>query len=202
MKPRRKPAAAPRKPERFPADHLITGFDGPQLRALGRELEQYRFEGCDFSGADLTGLRFEDCRFERCNLASAQLRGTALQNVAFADCKLLGVAFSACQDMLFAVHFDDCLLRYSTFAGKRLGSTRFVRCSLTEADFTNADLTAAAFLDCDLVNTVFHDTNLTDADLTTAIGFSINPESNIITGARFALVGLPGLLERYGIVVV
>ncbi len=200
MKPRRKPAAA-RKPGPFPPDRVLTGYDAQQLRALGRELEQYRFEGCDFNGADLTNLRFEDCTFDRCNLSTAQLRGTALQNVAFADCKLLGVAFSVCQEMLFAVHFDDCLLRYATFGGKRMAGTRFERCSLTEADFTNTDLTGGAFAGCDLVNAVFHETNLTAADFTTAHGFSINPEINVLTGARLALAGLPGLLERYGLVV-
>jgi len=200
MKPRRKPAAL-RPPDYFPAENVLTGLDAPRLLALGREFEQYHFVGCDLSEANLAGLRFEDCRFERCNLATAKLGGAALQNVAFIDCKLLGVAFGACQDMLFGVHFDHCQLRYASFGGKKLVGTRFAHCSLAETDFTNADLSGAAFANCDLTGIVFHDTRLVGTDFTTATGFSLDPEANVLTGARFALAGLPGLLDKYGLVV-
>jgi uncharacterized protein YjbI with pentapeptide repeats len=200
MKPRRKPATL-RKPDYFPAEHVLTGLEAPRLLALGREFEQFRFVNCELSEASLAGLRFEDCLFERCNLTTAKLDGTALQNVAFADCKLLGVAFSACQDMLFGVHFDDCQLRYASFGGKKLAGTRFGHCSLAEADFTNADLTGAVFASCDLTGTIFHDTQLAGADLTTATGFSLDPEANNLRGARFALAGLPGLLDKYGLLI-
>ncbi|GAA4493960.1 hypothetical protein GCM10023172_03250 [Hymenobacter ginsengisoli] len=200
MKPRRKPTAL-RKPDYFPAENVLAGLRAPQLLALGREFEQCRFVNCELAEANLAGLRFEDCLFERCNLTTAKLSNTALQNVAFADCKLLGVAFAACQDMLFGVHFDDCQLRYASFAGKKLAGTRFERCQLPETDFTNADLTGAVFAGCDLAGTVFHDTRLGGADFTTATGYSLDPEANVLTGARFALAGLPGLLTKYELVV-
>jgi uncharacterized protein YjbI with pentapeptide repeats len=200
MKPRRKPAAL-RKPDYFPAENVLTGLSGPRLLALGRELEQFRFVGCDLSEANLAGLRFEDCLFERCNLTNARLGGTALQNVAFADCKLLGLNFCACQDMLFGVHFDLCQLRYSSFAGKRLAGMRFGQCSLAEVDFTNADLSGVVLAGCDLTQAIFHDTQLVGTDFTTASNFSFDPETNRLTGARFALAGLPGLLDKYGLVV-
>jgi uncharacterized protein YjbI with pentapeptide repeats len=176
MKPRRKLPAL-RKPDYFPAENVLTGYDAPRLLALGRDFEQYRFVNCDLSEANLGGLRLEDCLFE------------------------LGVAFGACQDMLFGVHFDHCQLRYASFGGKRLAGTRFVQCSLAETDFTNADLSNAIFQDCDLARTNFHHTVLTGADFTTATNFSLDPETNTLTGARFALAGLPGLLYKYGIVV-
>ena len=200
MKPRRKPAAL-RKPDYFPAEQVLTGYDAARLLALGPDFEQYRLVHCDLSGASLTGLRFEDCLFEFCNLTTVKLSGTALQNVAFTDCKLLGVPFGACQDMLFGVHFDNCQLRYASFGGKRLAGTRFAHCTLDEADFTNADLSNAVFAHCDLARTVFHNTQLAGADFTTATGFSLDPEANTLAGARFALAGLPGLLDKYGLVI-
>lgn len=200
MKPRRKPTAL-RKPDYFPAENVLTGLDATRLLALSPDFEQFRFVNCELSGASLAGLRFEDCLFERCNLATTKLSGTALQNVAFTDCKLLGVAFGACQDMLFGVHFDDCQLRYASFGGKKLAGTRFGHCSLAETDFTNADLSNAVFADCDLTGTIFHGTQLAGADFTTATGFSLDPEANTLTGTRFALAGLPGLLDKYGLVV-
>ena len=200
MKPRRKPTTL-RKPDYFPAANVLTGLDAPHLLALGADFEQFRFINCELAEASLAGLRFEDCLFERCNLTAAKLSNTALQNVAFADCKLLGVAFSACQDMLFGVHFDDCQLRYASLGGKKLAGTRFNTCSLAETDFTNADLSDAVFAGCDLTGTVFHDTRLAGTDFTTAIGYSLDPEANYLAGARFALGGLPGLLDKYGLVV-
>ena len=200
MKPRRKPLAL-RKPDYFPDEQVLTGLTTPRLLALSNEFEQFRFVNCDLSEASLAGLRFEDCLFERCNLTTAKLTGAALQNVAFADCKLLGVAFSACQDLLFGVHFDDCQLRYSAFGGKKLAGTRFNQCSLAETDFTNADLTGAAFTHCDLTGTIFHNTQLAGADFTTSTGLSLDPEANHLRGARFALASLPGLLDKYGLVV-
>jgi uncharacterized protein YjbI with pentapeptide repeats len=200
MKPRRKPTAL-RKPDHFPADQVLTGLDATRLLALGHEFEQFHFISCELTEANLAGLRFEDCLFERCNLTTAKLGSTALQNVAFADCKLLGVSFSACQDMLFGVHFDGCQLRYASFGGKRMAGTRFAHCTLDEADFTNTDLSGASFAGCDLTRTNFHGTLLTRADFTTATNYALDPEVNTLTGARFALAGLPGLLTKYDLVV-
>lgn len=209
MPPRRKPAgtrrttthAAPLVPADFPSASVHTGVDASQLRTLDGELERQHFVGCELGGADLSHLRFEDCLFERCNLASVKLRGTALRNVAFKDCKLLGAVFADCDDMLFAVHFDECQLRYASFVGRRMPGTRFTRCALPDADFSEADLSNVTFGECDLARAVFHHTRLIGADFTTATGFSLDPELNALQGARFALRGLPGLLVKYRVVV-
>lgn len=200
MPPRRKPTPA-RKPDYFPDENIVTGWTSNQLLAHGDEFEQFHFLNCDFGGARLNHLRFTNCLFERCNLAAATVAGTGMQNVAFADCKLLGVQFSACRDMLFSVHFDHCQLGYTSFAGKKMPGTRFVHCTLPEADFTNADLSAAVFAHCQLPHASFHHTQLKESDFTTATAFGIDPESNELGGARFALTGLPGLLGKYGLVV-
>lgn len=200
MKPSRKPVV-PRSPTRFPSDQVVERWDGRRLLAEGPEFEQFHFIGGDFGGADLSRLRFLDCRFERCNLAAVQLTQTALQNVAFDGCKLLGVPFGACRDLFFGVHFDHCQLRYATFGGRKMPATRFAHCTLDEADFTNADLTGALFANCSLAGTVFHDTQLAGADFRTATGLALDPEANGLAGARFALASLPGLLEKYGLVV-
>lgn len=199
MKQRRKPTAT-RKPDRFPAENVATRWDARHLVGHA-EFDEYRFVGCDFGGADLSGLRFTDCLFEHCNLSSARLAGTALQNVAFDECKLLGLQFTACRDMLFGVHFDQCQMRYASFAGRKLPHTRFVRCSLDEADFADADLSAAMFQDCSLAGAVFQNTRLVEADFRTATGFTIDPETNPLLGAHFTLSGLLGVVAKYGLVV-
>ncbi|WP_052732485.1 pentapeptide repeat-containing protein [Hymenobacter terrenus] len=199
MKPRRKLTAA-RKPNRFPEENIAERWNARHL--LGHtEFEEYRFVNCDFSEANLSALRFANCLFERCNLSSARLAGTALQNVAFEECKLLGLQFTACRDMLFGVHFNQCQMRYTSFVGRKMPATRFVGCTLDEADFADADLSAAVFEDCSLVGAVFQKTQLAGADFTTATGFTINPETNALLGARFTLHGLLGVVAKYGLVV-
>ena len=89
MKPRRKLTTF-RQPAHFPADSVARGWGARHL-AGHAEFDAYHFVDCDFTGADLGGLRFADCLFERCNLVGVRLAGTALQNVAFTGCKLLGL---------------------------------------------------------------------------------------------------------------
>lgn len=199
MKQRRKPVIL-RKPTNFPEENVAERWDARHL--LGHtEFEAYRFVNCDFSGANFSGLRFTDCLFERCNLSSVSLANAAMQNVAFDECKLLGLQFTACRDMLFGVHFDQCQLRYASFAGRKMPGTRFVGCNLDDADLVDADLTAAVFQDCSLAGTVFQNTRLAEADFTTATGFIIDPDTNPLTGARFTLNGLLGVVAKFGLVV-
>lgn len=201
MKPRRTAQAA-RKPLVFAPENRFERWDARALAAHpDTEFEQCHFIGADFSGANLGAFRFTDCLFERCNLASAQLSGAGMQHVAFTDCKLSGLQFSACRDFLFEVQFTGCQLHYTSFFGKKMRGTRFVNCSLTEADFTSADLTEAVFQECTLLHAVFRNTQLTAADFTTASQFSIDPDGNPLTRARFSLPGLLGLVDKYGVIV-
>lgn len=197
----RRSASVPRKPSVFPAENVFERWDAAQLAAYPHELEQCRFVGCDFSGANLSNLMFIDCLFERCNLASATLANTALQNVAFSECKLSGLQFSVCRDMLFGVHFERCQLHYASFAGKRMPRTRFEHCALHDVDFTNTDLTEAALQECSLAGAVFEHTQLAGADFTTATNFIIDPTLNFLRKARFSTAGLPGLVSQLGIVI-
>lgn len=196
----RKPVKAAARPDYFPAENVLLRVLPPALVGQ-REFEQFHFIGFDLSQADLAGRRFTDCLFETCNLAGAPLANTSLQNVAFNGCKLLGLQFTVCRDLLFGVHFDRCQLDYASFGGKQMSSTRFEGCSLREADFADTDLSGAIFADCDLTGTLFENTKLAGADFRTARHIQLDPAINEVKGARFALESLPGLLTKFGLVV-
>lgn len=68
-----------------------------------------------------------------------------------------------------------------------------------EVDFTDTNLSNTNFTECDFSGALFNGTNLQKADLRTSSNFSINPEQNLIKGARFSLETLPGLLHKYKI---
>lgn len=196
----RKPPKPLRKPTYFPAEHVLTRTLPPEL-AGQREFEEYHFIGFDFSQTNLSGWRFSECLLENCNLAGASIANTAFQNVAFAGCKLIGLQFQVCRDMLFGVHFDQCQLDYSSFFGRALPNTRFVGCSLQEADFTQADLTNAVFQDCRLQRTVFQQTRLLGVDFRTAQDVVLDPAQNEVKRAQFSLQSLPGLLTQFDLII-
>ncbi|WP_133271352.1 pentapeptide repeat-containing protein [Hymenobacter radiodurans] len=199
MKPRRATPTV-KKALIFSPENVFERWTAVEI-APQQEMEQCRFVACDFSGADFTDKRFIDCLFERCNLSLAKLAGAGLQNVSFRECKLSGVQFAACRDMWFEVEFAHCQLPYASFHGKRMRGTRFANCVLTEADFSYADLTEAVFQECNLTGAVFEQTQLTATDFTTASGFLIDPDMNVVKRARFSLEGLPGLLSKHEIIV-
>lgn len=196
----RRPAKPLQKPERFAPERVLSRVLPPDLVGQ-REFEQYHFLNFDLSQANLSGRLFSECRFENCNLAGTSLANTSLQNVAFDGCKLLGLQFEVCRDMLFGVHFDRCQLDYASFSGKAMPNTRFVDCSLREANFTNTHLTGAVFQNCELDRAVFLQTQLTGADFRTARNVVLDPERNELNGARFALHSLSGLLTRHQLVI-
>ncbi|MHA6280930.1 pentapeptide repeat-containing protein [Salinimicrobium sp. CAU 1759] len=81
----------------------------------------------------------------------------------------------------------------------KIKSTSFTGCKLVQADFSDADLSSAVFRGCDLSGAIFFNTRMERTDFSTSENFSIDPENNIITGAKFSTAQLHGLLEKYKI---
>lgn len=163
------------------------------------DYENCVFLNCDFSNADLSKRIFIESEFNSCNLSTAKLPGTAFKNVKFKDCKLLGLHFENCDDFLFEIDIDNCLLNLSSFYKMKLKKLRFKNSNLSEVDFTEADLTNCSFDDCDLTGARFENTVLEKADLRTARNYSIDPELNKIKKAKFSIDGIAGLLAKYDI---
>lgn len=168
----------------------------------GREFQSCIFKSCDFAGADLSNNKFIDCTFELCNLAMVKLKNTFLNNAGFKGCKMLGVNFSECQNMLFSVWFDGCILDYSSFMAKKMLNTVFKKTSLKEVTFSQANLAGSVFDDCDLYDAVFNSTDVSKANFATAYNFIIDPEINNIRGATFSAHGVLGLLAKYQVKII
>ena len=163
------------------------------------EYDHCTFKDCTFAGLDLSEYNFADCKFDNCDLSNVKLAHTGFKTVGFKSCKLLGLIYSDCNDFLFAVNFEDCLLNIASFYRLNLRNTKFKNCQIQEADFTEANLSGASFDDCDLNGTTFERTNLEKADLRSAYNYSINPDINKIKKAQFSLPAVVGLLDHYGI---
>ncbi|WP_346863779.1 pentapeptide repeat-containing protein [uncultured Draconibacterium sp.] len=163
------------------------------------DYENCTFIDCSFSNANLSDFSFEDCRFENCDFSNTKIRNTAFKNVHFNSCKLIGLQFDECNPFLLEFTFTTCLLNYSSFFKVKLKKTVFTKCSLHEVDFSQANLSEANFTECDFAGATFSQTNLRRADLRTSFNFNIYPEQNQISGAKFSMETLPGLLYKYKI---
>ena len=134
-------------------------------------------------------------------MSMVKLSKSKVTHVHFVNCKLIGINFNECNDFLFSADFNNCLLDYTSFAGKKIPKIKFTNCSLKESNFSNADLSESIFLNCNLEGTVFNKTILGKVDFTTAYNFTIDPEFNSIKKAKFSRNTIQGLLTKHDIVI-
>lgn len=163
------------------------------------EYENCVFINCNFAGANLGKWSFSECEFEGCDFSSAKIAGTGFKEAIFKNCKLLGLAFDTCSDFLLSFQFTGCNLNFSSFYSLKIPNTSFSNCKLQEVDFTETVLSGATFSESDLSGTVFQNSRLENCDFRNAINYSINPQENLLTGAKFSLPEVVGLLDVFRI---
>ena len=163
------------------------------------EYENCTFKNCDFSDSTLSEINFLDCEFQECNLSLTNLLKTSFGGIIFKNCKLLGLHFEECNDLMIILTFTGCSLDLCSFNKLKIRSTVFENSRVTEADFTETDLKNSSFQNCDLHRTIFKNTNLEGVDFRTAFNYSIDPDTNRIKKAKFSLAGIAGLLDKYDI---
>ena len=164
-----------------------------------RSFDNCTFIQCDFSSSTLNNNTFSECTFTGCNMALSRMQNTSLKDVSFKNCKLIGINFYECADFLFNVNFNNCILDYTSFAGKKMIKTKFIGCTLKDANFSNCDLSEAAFSNCNLEGTIFSNTQLRGTDFTTAVNYAIDLDINSVKKAKFSKHGQEGLLAKYDI---
>ncbi|MCY1723118.1 pentapeptide repeat-containing protein [Prolixibacteraceae bacterium Z1-6] len=186
---------------KYITDQSFQNIDFSERGNEKTDYENCTFSACIFSNTNLGEFCFEDCEFENCDFSNTKILNTAFKNVQFKACKLIGLQFDECNPFLLELKFNHCILNYSSFYQRKLKATKFNKCTLHEVDFTEADLNKANFTECDFSGAMFGRTNLRQANFKSSYNFSIDPEQNQIAGAKFSLDGLPGLLQKYKIVV-
>ncbi|MFA6875138.1 MAG: pentapeptide repeat-containing protein [Parabacteroides sp.] len=110
---------------------------------------------------------------------------------------MLGLHFDDCNQFGFSISFNHCILNHTSFYKTKLKNISFIDSQLREVDFSACDLSHALFSNCDLASATFDHTNMEGADFRTAFHYSIDPENNRVKKAKFFIMGLPELLEKY-----
>ena len=177
-------------------------YEGVNYSVKPLEKGQYEactFINCEFSNSDLSHVSFTECEFRSCNLSMANLQNATFNDAKFRDCKMLGLNFEQCNEYLFTVAFENCVLNFSNFYKRAMKKTTFAKCTLQEVDFIESDLTGSVFDHCDLAGAKFEQTILDKCDFRSAFGYQIDPAVNKVKKAQFSLAGIPGLLTKYDI---
>ena len=137
--------------------------------------------------------------FDKIVYIDKKVNNREFEDCIFKNCKLLGIQFQECDDFLFNVNFQECVLDYSSFANKKMPKTKFNSCSLKEITFIGANLSNSVFDNSNLDGAIFNDTQLAGADFSKASNFKIDPEFNPMKKAKFSTQGIIGLLDKYDI---
>jgi len=157
------------------------------------------FQGLRFAKGDIASVKLIDCEFVRCDLSLANLTGASLQNVTSKDCKLWGLRFDTAIKFGLSLDFHGCSLIHASLYRTKIRKTVFEASQLVGTDFTECDITGAVFEDCDLTGATFDRTIIEKADFRSSRNYSIDPERNRISKAKFSSNQVVGLLDKYDI---
>ncbi len=177
----------------------ITAVNFSESRNDRDDYESCEFVNCTFT--DISELNFVNCLFRNCNMSNMKVNNSKLQDIAFADCKLLGINFSRARDFAFEIHCKNCNLDYVSFDSKKMNKSIFENCKMHNINFTQADLSKIQLIECDLYESVFNNTNVSGVDFTRARHFSIDPTMNNVRKAKFLTQDLPGLLDKFDLII-
>jgi fluoroquinolone resistance protein len=181
--------------------HLAPGDE-----VLSSEFQDCVFLRCSLAQSILRRCRFVNCIFQECDLSLIQVPGSRFTSTRFEKCKVIGINWSAADwprtGLANPLGFVDCALSHSTFMGLSLPAMEIRDCVALDVDFREADLSRANFAGSDLDQSLFANTNLSQADLSRARNYHIDPAQNTLKQARFSLPEAMSLLHSMDIVIV
>ncbi len=164
------------------------------------------FVDCAFGETAFHRCRFVDCTFQGCDLSMIRLEDTSFSETRFVGSKAVGVNWALAAWPGYTVespiHFENCVLNYSTFIGLTLHKIGFTGCTASDVDFSEADLTEADFANAVLTKSRFRQTNLTRANFVGATEYSIDITANTVTKAKFSFPEAMALLYSVDICLV
>lgn len=164
------------------------------------------FSRCSFVESIFRRCRFVNCAFRECDLSLVQVPDSTFSSTRFESSKVIGVNWTqadwAMGGLGNPVGFFKCAMSHSTFIGLSLRGIQIRDCAAVDVDFREADLSRADFAGSDLSRSMFGDTNLSEADLSRARNYHIDPGQNVLGGAKFSLPEAMSLLHSMDIVLV
>ncbi|NIS81604.1 MAG: pentapeptide repeat-containing protein [Anaerolineales bacterium] len=183
----------------FNAIHLERG------RINSTEFFDCGFIRCNFTESVFHNCRFSNCVFLDCNLGVIKVPGSIFSLTKFENSKVIGVNWTEADwttALANPIGFYKSTINHCTFIGLELKGIQIKDCIATEVDFREADLSQADFTGTDLAQSLFVNTDLTEADLSRARNYNIDPGENILKQTKFSLPEAMSLLDNLDIILV
>ena len=172
-----------------------------RAQVVASEFYDCTFVHCSFVESVLRDCRLASCTFQACDLSLLQVPNSTFSATRFEDCKVIGVNWTRANWPEARLHrpigFLKCAISHSTFIGLSLKQIQIRDCVAVDVDFREADLSQADLTGSDLSESLFSNTNLTEADLSGAHNYHIDPTQNTLKQAKFSLPEAISLL--YGL---
>ena len=171
-------------------------------------IEHIEFQGCQFNQCKFMGVAFNkvtfiDCDFDACDLSLATFKGCKFSEVSFKNANLAGINWTELNwplvKLTSPLYFHSSNISHSSFYSLDLTDLIIEDCKAHDVDFRETNLNHASFVGSDLQNSLFMHTNLKQADFTNATNYSIDPQINSITQARFSVPEVMSLLNYFDI---
>lgn len=170
---------------------------------VSKEFDTCIFDGCNFSDTFFNSCKFYDCTFKSCNVSNMRLEGSSLSDNMMEDTKAIGINWTEIVipsvKVYNPIEFYRCNIDHSIFLGLDLKEISIQGCQARNADFRDADLTKSDLTHTDFSGSHFSQTNLTEADFSSSVNYSIDVFDNIIKLAKFSLPEAVSLLDSLDI---
>jgi len=177
-----------------------------QAHLVSNEFHDCTFDRCSFVEATFQGCRFVNCVFQHCDLSLVQVPDCSFAATRFESSKVIGVNWTKAHwpatRLWDSIDFFKCAISHSTFIGLNLRRIQIQDCVAMDVDFRESDLSQADFAGTDLSDSLFLATDLTEADLSRACNYWIDPSQNAVKKAEFSLPEAMSLLYSLDIVLV
>lgn len=164
------------------------------------------FTRCRFTESAFRNCRFVNCTFQRCDLSLVKVPESTFSSTRFEGSKLIGIDWTQAHWpaswLENRIGFIKSAISHSTFIGLHLSGIKIIDCVAMDVDFREADLSRGDFAGTDLSQCLFGNTNLTEADLSRAHNYRIDPGKNILSQAKFSLPEAFSLLYSMDILLV
>jgi fluoroquinolone resistance protein len=182
-------------------DQVFKNVRLERVELVSSEFHDCTFVRCSLVESVLRDCRFANCSFQACDLSLLQVPNSTFSATRFEDSKVIGVNWTRANWPEARLHrplgFFKCAISHSTFIGLSLRQIQIQDCVAVDVDFREADLSQADLTSTDLSQSLFSNTNLTEADLSRAHNYRIDPTQNTLKGAKFSLPEAISLL--YGL---
>jgi len=188
------------------ADELFRGLQTARTELVSTEFYDCVFSQTTFAESVFRRCRFVNCVFRDCDLSLVKVPESSFASTCFEDSKVMGVNWTEAHwpkaGLANPLSFSKCSVSHSTFMGLSLQSLQMTDCVARDVDFREADLSRSDFGATDLSGSLFGKTNLSEADLSRACNYRIDPGHNTLKRAKFSLPEAMSLLHSMGIVLV